>query len=338
MGYRGQVMGFLVFALAGAGCASASDPATNGRGGTSGAGGAVSAGTAGSLSNSGGSGGANSDPGGASGITSAGASGALTEQCPELGVARQPVGTVLELPIQPTLQGKPLRFGESNQLSDGSSLTPLDIRFYVSDVALLRASADPLPVDLVTASGTVEPYGVHLYSADAAESNTLRVLAPPGAYIGIQFLIGLPLPCNQRSPDASKAPLSPTSQMTWPHTGFLFLRYQGRTTPASTAANGGAGGAEPTGSMSGFPPVIHMGGSLTQELAPRVRVNGAFSVPASGSFSTGMHFVLDDVFKGALTDVDLTGFDGPPAPGEEVVLGERLRRNISGLQLFSLDP
>jgi hypothetical protein len=82
--------------------------------------------------------------------------------------------------------------------------------------------------------------------------------------------------------------------------------------------------------------VIHMGGSLAQELAPRVRVNGAFSVPASGSFSTGMHFVLDDVFKGALTDVDLTGFDGPP--GEEVVLGERLRRNIAGLQLFSLDP
>jgi len=243
---------------------------------------------------------------------------------------------MLELPIEPMLQGKALLFGQSNPLRDGSSLTPLDIRFYVSEVALLRDSADAVPVDLVTAQGTIAPYGVHLYSADDAASNTVRVLAPPGQYTGIQFLLGLTFACNKRSPDGSIAPLSPTSQMSWPHTGFLFLRYQGRSTPAAAANSGGAGGGESTAAMPTFPSVIHMGGNLAQDLTPRVLVSGAFSIPASGSVSKGLRFVLDDVFKGAEADVDLTGFAGPP--GEEVVLGERLRRSMAGLHLFALDP
>jgi hypothetical protein len=248
-------------------------------------------------------------------------------------VARRSVGAVLEIPVKLTLQGKPLLYAEANPLSNGGTLTPLDIRFYVSEVALLRSAAEPVAVDLVTAQGTPAPYGVHLYSAEDIDSNSLRVLAPAGDYIGIQFLLGLMLSCNVRSAEASRAPLSATSQMSWPHTGFLFLRYQGRTTPPSTS--GGAGGAESV-DPAAFPPVIHMGGNLFQELAPLVRVDGAFSVPASGSLSKSMRFVLDDVFKGALMDVDLSGFVGPP--GEEVVLGERLRRNMAGLHLFAFEP
>jgi hypothetical protein len=247
------------------------------------------------------------------------------------------LGTVLEIPVKPTLQGKPLLYAESNPLDNGGTLTPLDIRFYVSEVALLRTAAEPVPVDLVTSEGTPAPYGVHLCSAEDVSSNSFRVLAPAGDYVGIQFLLGLAQACNTRHAEESRAPLSATSQMSWPHTGFLFLRYQGRSTPPSTTpASGGAGGAESVAPTPVFPPVIHMGGNLYEELAPLVRVDGAFSVPASGKVSKSMRFVLDDVFKGALMDVDLSGFIGPP--GEEVVLGERLRRSMTGLHLFAFEP
>lgn len=353
MSFRAQMIGLLFLAMSSGGCGAASDEPTHGAGGSSSSGGG-SAGTAGSPVTGGGTsaamGGGAAGVGGASTIGGGGAAA----DCPELPVARRSTGTVLELPIHPSLQGKPLLFGQPNPLSNGGALTPLDLRFYISQVALLRPSAELVRVDLVTADGSLAPYGVHLYSADDVTSNTLRVLAPPGDYVGIQFVMGLTLPCNDRSPDASKAPLSATSQMSWPHTGFLFLRYQGRTESAATGGTGGAGpggssgsggaesagigglgGASSAGSSADFPAVIHMGGSLSQDLAPMVRVLGSFSIPADGPYTKSMAFVLDEVFKGALKEADLTGFMGPP--GAEVVLGEHLRRNMADLHPFSFE-
>jgi hypothetical protein len=45
---------------------------------------------------------------------------------------------------------------------------------------------------------------------------------------------------------------------------------------------------------------------------------------------------MDEVFKGALADIDLSDFVGPP--GEEVQLGERLRRSMPMLRVFSFEP
>jgi hypothetical protein len=242
-------------------------------------------------------------------------------------------GAVLEFPIRLLLDGQPIRFAEANPVVGSGTLTPLDLRFYMSEVALVRNGAEPLPVDVVTPQGAVAPYGVYFFNADDPASDTLRVRAPAGEYTGITFLFGLAQACNTRPPELMKAPLSPTSQMTWPHTGYLFLRYQGRSTsPDSGSAEGGAGGgaSEPE---RVFPPVIHMGGSIAAPLAPVVRVDGALSVPAAGTLSKNLQVALDEIFKGAQSDVDLTGFFGPP--GEEVVLGERLRRSMSMLRVFS---
>jgi hypothetical protein len=45
---------------------------------------------------------------------------------------------------------------------------------------------------------------------------------------------------------------------------------------------------------------------------------------------------MDEIFEGALTEVDLSGFVGPP--GEEVLLGERLRQSAPNLDVFSFEP
>jgi len=199
---------------------------TSGGAGASGAsgGGAGAEGIAGSFGIAGG--------GGSSGLSGtaglgAGEGGVAAALCPEAPTPRLTSGTVLELPLELTFDGAPLLFAEANPVPGGGTLTPLGVRFYISDVALLRDSAEPLPVDVVTSTGTIAPYGIYFFDADDDTSTTLRVLAPSGEYAGITFLWGLAQSCNTRTPEASSAPLSPTSQMTWPHTGYLFFRYEG---------------------------------------------------------------------------------------------------------------
>jgi hypothetical protein len=313
--------------------------------GTSGAAGA-GAGTGGVAGTSGGAGAGASSGGAGSAGESAGAGGVAMDLCPEAPEPRLASGTIIELPIELTFDGAALLFAEDNPLPGGGTLTPLGVRFYVSEVALLRDGADPLPVDIVTSTATVAPYGVHLFDADDDASVTLRVLAPAGEYQGISFLWGLAQSCNTRAPESSSVPLSPTSEMTWPHTGFLFFRYEGRTAfpdpsgaGGASAGNAGAGGA--TGGSAGkagatYPSVIHMGGNLFEPLAPVIRIDAALSVPAAGSVRQGLRVALDEIFEGALADVDLTDFVGPP--GDEVVAGERLRRSVPTLSVFSLEP
>jgi hypothetical protein len=356
---------WLAFALlaSGTACGSYSDRSpTNGTAGVTGAGG--NAGTAGRSGAAGGVGGSGKGGiGGSSGAPaqgvsgSAGAGGDSTERCPEAPTPRLAAGTVVELPLELTLDGAPLIYAEANPVPGGGTLTPVGVRFYISEVALLRDGAEPLPVDVVTPAGTVAPYGVHFFNADDDSSTTLRVLAPIGDYQGIAFLWGLAQPCNERNSARNRPPLSHTSEMNWTDTGFLFFRYEGRTEFAGQAGassgEAGAGGAEADGAgaagtpgagtggsagnpSSRYPSVIHMGGNLFEPLAPWVRVEGGLSVPAVGPIQKGVRVAMEQVFAGALADVDLTGFMGPP--GEEVLKGERLRRSLGGLTVFSFEP
>ncbi len=343
--------------------------------GASGAGAVASGGTAGSAGNAGA--GAATGGNGSAGAD-AGAAGVAAESCPVAPAPRLTSGTPIELPIELTFSGAPLLFAEDNPVPSGGTLTPLGVRFYISEVALLREGGEPVPVDIVTSSATVAPYGVHFFNADDAASTTLRLLAPAGEYEGITFLWGLAQPCNTRTPESSAAPLSATSEMTWPHTGFLFFRYEGRTlfpgTGSAGAAGAGAGGAgtssggaagtsaRGTGAGEGgaggasagtggdaaanagsagnpaslYPSVIHMGGNLFEPLAPVIRLNTPLSVTATGPIQKRLRVAVDEIFEGARADIDLADFVGPP--GEEVLAGERLRRSLPTLSVFSLEP
>jgi hypothetical protein len=371
--------------VAGAGGGAGSSAGTGGVAGSGGtlpsSGGGGSSGGSGTGLGGGGSAGSGGDAGlagltggaGSAGAT-AGAGGGAAELCVAAPAPRLASGTVLELPIELTLGGAPLLFAEANPVPGGGTLTPLGVRFYVSNVALLRDGADPVPVDIVTSTQTVAPYGVHFFNADDPTSATLRVLAPTGEYGGITFLWGLAQSCNTLNPDGNGVPLSATSGMSWPHTGFLFFRYEGRFAfpgqgsagegGASAGGSGGAGsggagsggassgGASSGGASSGgagagsagnassmYPPVIHMGGSLFEPLAPAIRIQGQLSVPTTGSVQKGLRVAMEEIFEGALSDVDLTGFVGPPGDvGEEIILGERLRRSLPSLTVFSFAP
>ncbi len=316
---------FSMLATASIGCmpapeggSAAGDAGASGGAGGPGTGGAGTGGIAGSVG--GGLGGAAID----AGVSSA--ASACVESPPPL----RPTGVIVEFPIEIALGGKTLVFGEPNALAAGGTLTPQDMRFYLSQAALLRGDGTSVPVDIVTQAGTPEPYGIHFFNGDDVASHTMRVLAPAGNYTAVTFLWGLTLACNQGDASQLHAPLSDTSQMTWPHLfgGYLFFKY------GASIMQGLSDAGAPSAPQAAIPSLIHMGGSLTMNVAPAIQVNGMLTVLAGGSVVKIIRVVLDEVFKGAAMNVDLMDFVVPPGGGDEITLGERLRRSTSGLKIF----
>ncbi|WP_437718157.1 MbnP family protein [Sorangium sp. So ce448] len=277
----------------------------------------------------------------ASGAGGAGGAGGHAEATWPTGCAEQPAsiraeGAIVELAFELVLGGAPFLFGEPNVAPDGSTVTPLNVRFYVSHAALIGEDGNLVPVDIVGPGGAATPYGVHFFNAEDPGSATLRLRAPAGSYEGVSFVWGLHKACSTSRPEANVAPLSEASQMTWPHSGYLFLRYEGSVAPP---AEGEGGSDDPDGETAAVPPAVHMGGNLAEDLAPRVEVRDALSVPASGSTGKVVRVVMDEVFAGATADIDLTGFVAPPGPvGDELLAGERLRRGLPDLTVFAFGP
>jgi hypothetical protein len=266
----------------------------------------------------GGASGAGAGGGDAGGATGGGA----TNPCPEARQLVRPGGTQVDLAFAPTLAGKPFVFGEPNPMT-GGQLSPTNIRFYVSELSLLAVDGSSIAVDLVSSAGTPEPYGVHLVNLEEPGSMVLHVLAPPGSYSGGRFTWGLNDACN--SGDSNRgAPLSFNSQMAWPHlAGFLFLRYEAQWTADVSAA-----------ATAPVPPtMIHMGGLVGSVFAPQATVTGAFTVPATGSLSRTIQMSFDAIFQGASSSEDASNV---LIPTPEVIAGERLRRAVPALPIFTL--
>ena len=245
--------------------------------------------------------------------------------CYPTPVPRRSTGTVVELAVEPMFGDAPFVFGESNTLPDGTQVVPLNFRFYVSGVELTTSSGGSVPVDIVDASGAPVTYGIHLYSGEDDASHAFRVLAPPGDYTGARFALGIGGDCDAGFPTGRLPPLDDSSQLSWPHGfGYLFLRYEGRIDAAGTAQVPGA---------------IHMGGDmahLDMPGAPVISLEGALTVPTSGTLRKSVRIYVDQIFKGATTNVELGAFFMTAPP--EMQNGERLRLNASGLKLFGFAP
>jgi hypothetical protein len=322
MGYR-HLWGLLAVALVaalGLACGgNGAGGAAGSSGGLAGLSGIVGAGGGGETPDAGAAGGAATGSGGS------GAGGAPATACVEMPAPLRTSGTIVELTIDPVLGGQPFVYGEPNVSPAGDTITPINFRFYVSEMRLVTVGGDAVPVDLVTDAGLPAPYGVHFFNAEDATSHTLRVLAPTGAYTGVTFLLGLDGACNTSTTAARNPPLSDTSQMTWPPPfGYLFLRYESLLTS----------GAQGTGAAP--PRSIHMGGFPGSLLAPVIDVDGQLAVPPGATVRRSLRLAMDQIFVAANTPVDLTG--APLPPGEEVEAGERLRRSAPGLQLFMFAP
>jgi hypothetical protein len=282
----------------------------------------------GSTGSSGGGSGGTSHDGGAGSTDGATLDGAPLQACPTSPTPLRKTGATLSLSVAPILEGKPFVFGDANALASGVKVTPLNFRFYVSHVALLQTGGASVPVDLVTASGAVEPYGVHLFNAEDAASEVLRVLAPAGSYTGLAFTLGLDDACNSGVPGQRMPPLTDTSQMTWPHAaGYLFLRFEDQLDTS---------GAPDAGTIA-IPTLVHMGGLPGTLFAPTVAGQGALVLAPGGATTKTLTLDVGAVFAGAEADGD-PAMLAMALPFPEAQAGERLRQHVPKLALFALAP
>ena len=254
------------------------------------------------------------------------------ELCPEVPLRRQSSGTPLSFTFAYQVSGQPLQFGEANAFA-GGSLTPLNLRFFISELAVARADGTVTPLDLLQDGGAPEPYGAHLVNAEDAPSMTISTIAPPGAYTELRFTLGLNNACNGGS-STRKWPLDDSSQMTWPHlpgVGYLFFRFEGRWA-ASTGA-GGAGGA--TGSGKAPVTAVHMGGFIGSLFAPHVTVKASLQVPSQGALKKTIDISLDEILAAAGSADVTSQFPAPLGP--EVDAGDRLRQLLPTRTVFTLE-
>ncbi|HVR62519.1 MAG TPA: MbnP family protein [Polyangia bacterium] len=271
------------------------------------------------------------------------------DACPESPAPRFPTGALLQLPLALQFRGATMRFGEPNAAGGGATVTPLNVRFYLSQVALIRTGgAGTVPVDVVDASGQPLPYGVHFFNGEDPITQVLRIRAPAGQYDGITFSFGLGDECNAGPPERNP-PLSAASQMTWPHGfGYLFFRYEARVSGGSgpdaggdgdggvAVGDGGDSGAADDSSLPGLPAAIHMGGWPHLVLAPTARAAGALAVTDAPPSTRTLFLVMDEVFRGAGTPAKSALPLAPP--GAEAAAGENLRQAAKALTLFVLAP
>lgn len=156
----------------------------------------------------------------------------------------------------------------------GSTITPSDFRFYVSDVALVKADGAEVPLNLKQ-DGRWQYKNVALIdfedrsgpcTSGTAETNaTVTGTAPDGTYTGIAFTLGVPFDLNHADASLAPSPLN-LSGMFWSWLGgYKFLR-------ADMDTSGGAQGSGPGG--RGF--VVHLGSTAC---TPRQETAG--SMPAA---------------------------------------------------------
>jgi hypothetical protein len=276
----------------------------------------------------------------ASSAPSSTASDTPAELCPEAPAPLNAGNASLEFTTELTMGGVPFIYGEPNALDGGGTLMPLNFRFYVSEVALVRADGTEVRVDIVNDLGAPVHYGVHLVNAEEPSSMRFRVLAPPGSYTGALFLLGVNDACNAGFD--GREPFSAASGMTWPHGfGYLFLRYEGTVVAGGAPDAGDAPDAPDAGDAGAGetpPDAVHMGGLKGILLAPRVQAPGEFTTVESAAASVRLVFDVGALFEGATSSLDLSDINPLLPPEPEVALGERARRLAPELPLFTLEP
>ena len=90
----------------------------------------------------------------------------------------------------------------------------------------------------------------------------------------------------------------------------------------------------------GVPLTVHLGADIRDLSAPAAlvfRVPGSIVVPGSGAVTRHLQLAMDQVLKGAASDVDISYFP-TAALGAEAAAGERLRLTGASLPLFELAP
>ena len=229
-------------------------------------------------------------------------------------LAEQPV----EIKFAAEINGQAFRCGQqyAGVGTTGSTLTPSDLRFFVSEVHLLRADGTAVPValaqDQVWQQGSLAlldfENGTGACQNGTMPTNTsVRGTAPAGQYTGLRFTLGVPFEKNHGDPTVATSPLNLTAMFWNWQGGYKFVKFdaassgQGQTTAAPDARGGG--------NASGFS--VHLGStqcaSESRTQPPSACRNPNRPVVTFQDFNPTRHTVVLDmgrVLAGANVDVN----------------------------------
>ncbi|MEM8505850.1 MAG: MbnP family copper-binding protein [Cyanobacteria bacterium P01_D01_bin.1] len=137
--------------------------------------------------------------------------------------------------------------GETYQLGTAESMvTPLDFRFYVSEVALLDAEGNEVPL-VLEQDNLWQHQNVALIDFEdktgACANGTTQTrgqvvgAVPPGEYNGLKFTLGVPFALNHIDSTLAPSPLNLTSMWWNWNFGYKFARFDFETVSAEVGAS-----------------------------------------------------------------------------------------------------
>lgn len=176
-----------------------------------------------------------------------------------LGACGPEMQTV-SLRFEPRVGSEPFACGRTyaGVGSTGTDYTALDFRLYAHDVRLLGRDGVEVPVTLSPITGFSDGEVVLLDfetggDCDGGNAPTNFVIegsVPPGDYVGVRFVLGVPVARNHLDNATAPAPLNLSSMYWGWMDGYKFIRVEGRTTglPTGTVLHVGSTGC--TGSAT----------------------------------------------------------------------------------------
>lgn len=127
----------------------------------------------------------------------------------------------VELKINLRVGDQPLQFGQTYQTPQGQRYQLDLLKFYISEVALVRPDGSEVRVDgLVLAE----------FKRDAPTQgvSVMKMDVPAGQYRGIRFNVGVPRELNHLDAGTQQMPLGVNSGMYWAwNPGYIFYRLEG---------------------------------------------------------------------------------------------------------------
>lgn len=141
-------------------------------------------------------------------------------------------GAVLAAPVELKVSLKvgdqPLVLGQTYQNPAGNTYSVNLLRFYLSNVALVRRDGTEVKAGGLTLA-EFKPGG------PTQEVTVLKMEVPAGDYAGIRFSVGVPRELNHLDAAKQSAPLGVGSGMYWSwNAGYIFYRFEGRYMRANT--------------------------------------------------------------------------------------------------------
>jgi uncharacterized repeat protein (TIGR04052 family) len=232
------------------------------------------------------------------------------------------------------LAGKPFACG---RLYEGvgtgaSTVTPADLRFFVSEIEMIDAQGGTTPVALdqdglwqykSLALIDLEDGTGECRNGNAATHAEVTGSVPPGRYTGVRFTVGVPFALDHLDPAEAPSPLNMTAMFwTW-QSGYKFIRAEVLVAPSRAPAttpeiaDGNSQNPAERARARGFP--VHIGstgcgGTIRTNAPPEECAHPNRAVVTLQDFDSGRDVVIFDLSR-LLEGSDVTTNAPNTAPG-----------------------